>query len=170
MKVISRASSRGLDGFAFFVANLQTGFGPFLAVYFTQAKWTQSDIGFALTVGSLVSLLGQVPGGAFVDAVRSRRFAAGFSVVAIALSAFALAMWPNFLVVLLAMAAHSAASCILTPPSRRSASVSSAMAGRANGSGAMPASRRWATRWRPPAWGPAATTSPTTRCSTSPPP
>ncbi|WP_299653693.1 MFS transporter [Methylobacterium sp.] len=115
MKVISRTSSRGLDGFAFFVANLQTGFGPFLAVYFTQAKWTQSDIGFALTVGSLVSLLGQVPGGAFVDAVRSRRFAAGFSVVAIALSAFALAMWPNFLVVLLAMAAHSAASCILTP-------------------------------------------------------
>ncbi|MCJ2044578.1 MFS transporter [Methylobacterium sp. J-078] len=115
MKVISRASTRGLDGFAFFVANLQTGFGPFLAVYFTQAKWTQSDIGFALTVGSLVSLLGQVPGGAFVDAVRSRRFAAGFSVVAIALSAFALAMWPNFLVVLLAMAAHSAASCILTP-------------------------------------------------------
>ncbi|KQP82727.1 MFS transporter [Methylobacterium sp. Leaf117] len=115
MKVISRTSTRGLDGFAFFVANLQTGFGPFLAVYFTQAKWTQSDIGFALTVGSLVSLLGQVPGGAFVDAVRSRRFAAGFSVVAIALSAFALAMWPNFLVVLLAMAAHSAASCILTP-------------------------------------------------------
>lgn len=115
MKAISRTSSRGLDGFAFFVANLQTGFGPFLAVYFTQAKWTQSDIGFALTIGSLVSLLGQVPGGAFVDAMRSLRFAAGFSVVAIALSAFALAMWPNFLIVLLAMAAHSAASCILTP-------------------------------------------------------
>ncbi|KQT10051.1 ABC transporter permease [Methylobacterium sp. Leaf399] len=115
MTAIARASSRGLDGFTFFVANLQTGFGPFLAVYFTQAQWTQSDIGFALTVGSLVSLLGQVPGGAFVDAVRSRRFSAGVSVVAIAASAFALAMWPNFLIVLLAMAVHSAASCILTP-------------------------------------------------------
>ncbi|MCC0808445.1 MFS transporter [Methylobacterium sp. W2] len=115
MQAVSVTSSRGLDGFAFFVANLQTGFGPFLAVYFTQAQWTQSDIGFALTVGSLVSLLGQVPGGAFVDAVRSRRFAAGLSVVAISLSAFALAMWPSFLIVLLAMAAHSAASCILTP-------------------------------------------------------
>ena len=115
MQVGSVRSSRGLDAFAFFVANLQTGFGPFLAVYFTQAQWTQSDIGFALTVGSLVSLLGQVPGGAFVDAVRSRRFAAGLSVVAISLSAFALAMWPSFLIVLLAMAAHSAASCILTP-------------------------------------------------------
>ncbi len=115
MQAGSVRSSRGLDAFAFFVANLQTGFGPFLAVYFTQAQWTQSDIGFALTVGSLVSLLGQVPGGAFVDAVRSRRFAAGLSVVAISLSAFALAMWPSFLIVLLAMAAHSAASCILTP-------------------------------------------------------
>ena len=97
------------------MANLQTGFGPFLAVYFTQAKWTQSDIGFALTVGSLVSLLGQVPGGAFVDAVRSKRFAAGVAVAAISGSAFALAVWPNFLIVLLAMAAHSAASCVLTP-------------------------------------------------------
>jgi len=112
---VSRASRRGLDAFAFFVANLQTGFGPFLAVYFTQAKWTQSDIGFALTVGSLVSLLGQVPGGAFVDAARSKRFAAGLSVVGIAASALALALWPQFLIVLLAMAVHSAASCILTP-------------------------------------------------------
>ncbi|WP_409566068.1 MFS transporter [Methylobacterium sp. J-059] len=112
---LSRASRRGLDLFAFFVANLQTGFGPFLAVYFTQSKWTQSDIGFALTVGSLVSLLGQVPGGAFVDAMRSKRFAAGVSVTAISASALALALWPNFLIVLLAMAVHSAASCILTP-------------------------------------------------------
>ncbi len=97
------------------MANLQTGFGPFLAVYFSQAKWTQSDIGFALTVGSLVGLLGQVPGGAFVDAARSKRFAAAVATLAVAGSALALAVWPSFLVVLLAMALHSAASCVLTP-------------------------------------------------------
>jgi MFS family permease len=112
---LSTGSRRGLDAFAFFVANLQTGFGPFLAVYFSQAKWTQSDIGFALTVGSLVGLLGQVPGGAFVDAARSKRLAAGVAVAGIAGSALALAVWPSFLVVLLAMALHSAASCVLTP-------------------------------------------------------
>ncbi len=112
---LSTGSRRGLDAFAFFVANLQTGFGPFLAVYFSQAKWTQSDIGFALTVGSLVGLLGQVPGGAFVDAARSKRLAAGVAVIGIAGSALALAVWPGFLVVLLAMALHSAASCVLTP-------------------------------------------------------
>ena len=128
-RTVSAASRRGLDGFAFFVANLQTGFGPFLAVYFSQSKWTQSDIGFALTVGSLVALLGQVPGGAFVDAVRSKRFAAGVAVVGISASALALAVWPSFLIVLLAMAIHSAASCVLTPAI---AAISIRLVGHAN--------------------------------------
>ncbi len=111
----SKASGRGLDAFTFFIANLQTGFGPFLAVYFTQQKWTQSDIGLALTVGGLVSLLGQVPGGAFVDASRSKRFAAAFTAIFVGASAVMLAAFPSYLVVLLAMAIHSAASCVLTP-------------------------------------------------------
>ena len=111
----SRASAFGMDAFAFFIANLQTGFGPFLAVYFTQQKWTQSDIGLALTVGGLVSLLGQVPGGAFVDASRSKRFAAAVSAFWVGASAVMLAAWPTYLVVMLAMAIHSAASCVLTP-------------------------------------------------------
>ena len=111
----SRASARGMDAFAFFIANLQTGFGPFLAVYFTQQKWTQSDIGLALTVGGLVSLLGQVPGGAFVDASRSKRFAAGLSAFWVGASAVMIAAMPTYLVVMLAMAIHSAASCVLTP-------------------------------------------------------
>ncbi|MBB2960829.1 MFS transporter [Methylobacterium sp. R2-1] len=111
----SRRATYGLDAFTFFIANLQTGFGPFLAVYFTQQKWTQSDIGLALTVGSLVSLLGQMPGGAFVDASRSKRFAAGFSAFWVGASAVMLAAFPTYLVVMLAMAIHSAASCVLTP-------------------------------------------------------
>jgi MFS family permease len=127
-RAIAAGSRYGLDAFAFFVANLQTGFGPFLAVYFSQAKWTQSDIGFALTVGSLVALLGQVPGGAFVDVVRSKRFAAAVAVIGISGSAFALAIWPSFPVVLLAMAAHSAASCVLTPAI---AAISIGLVGRA---------------------------------------
>ncbi len=109
------SAARGLDAFTFFIANLQTGFGPFLAVYFTQQKWTQSDIGLALTVGSLVSLLGQMPGGAFVDASRSKRFAAAFSAFWVGASAVMLAAFPTYLIVMLAMAIHSAASCVLTP-------------------------------------------------------
>ena len=63
----SPRSLRGLDWFAFFVADIQTGFGPFLAVYFTTQKWTQVDIGLVLAIGSFASLLGQVPGGWLVD-------------------------------------------------------------------------------------------------------
>ncbi|MBA4037649.1 MAG: MFS transporter, partial [Bradyrhizobium sp.] len=36
----SRGSQRGLDWFIFFLADVQTGFGPFVAVYLTTQKWT----------------------------------------------------------------------------------------------------------------------------------
>src|SRR5512137_2637090 len=69
----SRESLRGLDWFIFFLADVQTGFGPFIAVYLTSQKWTQVDIGLVLSVSGLVSLAGQMPGGAIVDAARSER-------------------------------------------------------------------------------------------------
>ena len=50
----ARASLRGLDWFVFFVANVQTGFGPFISVYLTSRAWTQVDIGIVLSIGSLV--------------------------------------------------------------------------------------------------------------------
>ncbi|MGY2048422.1 MFS transporter [Methylobacterium sp. JK268] len=111
----SAASSRGLDAFTFFVANLQTGFGPFIAVHFTAHQWTQADIGLVLTIGGLFSLFGQVPGGAFVDWVRRKRLVAALSVAIIGASAAGLGLWPSFLIAALAMAAHSVASCTLTP-------------------------------------------------------
>src|SRR5580658_2161263 len=83
----SRRSLRGLDWFIFFVADVQTGFGPFVSVYLTTQRWTQVDIGLVLSVAGLVSLIGQMPGGALVDAVRSERFVAAMAIVAICVSA-----------------------------------------------------------------------------------
>ena len=111
----SRASAHGLDWFSFFLADIQTGFGPFVAVYLTANSWTQVDIGLVLTAGGLVALVGQMPGGALVDAVRSARWAAGLAVVAICVSALAIAVWPIFLMVIGARALHAAASCVLGP-------------------------------------------------------
>jgi MFS family permease len=111
----TRRSLRGLDWFVFFVADVQTGFGPFVAVYLTAQKWTQVDIGLVLTVGSLVSLVGQMPGGALVDAAQSERLVAGLAIVAIAISALAYATSPIFAVILAAAVLHSAASCVLGP-------------------------------------------------------
>jgi predicted MFS family arabinose efflux permease len=111
----STASLHGLDWFVFFVANVQTGFGPFISVYLTARAWTQIDIGLVLTIGGLVALLCQMPGGAIVDAARSERSVAAVAVAAIAVSALAFAAWPTYAIVLFAMVLHSAASCVLGP-------------------------------------------------------
>ena len=46
----------GLDWLNFFVANFQTGFGPFISVYLTSAGWTQGAIGAALSTGTIASM------------------------------------------------------------------------------------------------------------------
>jgi MFS family permease len=111
----SPASQRGLDWFIFFVADVQTGFGPFIAVYLTSQKWTQVDIGLVLSIGGIVSLIAQIPGGLLVDAARSERLVAGVALVVIATSAAAYALMPVFPVVLSAAVMHALASCVLGP-------------------------------------------------------
>jgi predicted MFS family arabinose efflux permease len=111
----SPQSQRGLDCFIFFLADVQTGFGPFIAVYLTTQKWTQVEIGFVLSIAGIIGLLGQMPGGAIVDAARSERVVAGFAVAAIGMSALAYALWPIFPVVSAAAILHALASCVLGP-------------------------------------------------------
>jgi MFS family permease len=111
----SRQSLRGLDWFIFFVADVQTGFGPFVSVYLTTQRWTQVDIGLVLSATGFVSLIGQMPGGALVDAARSERFVAGFAVAAICVSALFYAAVPIFPLVLAGSVLHALASCVLGP-------------------------------------------------------
>ena len=94
---------------------MQTGFGPFIAVYLTTEKWTQVEIGLILSVSGLTSLLGQMPGGALVDWARSERLVAGLAVAAIGVSALAYAVWPIFPIVLCAALLHAVSSCVLGP-------------------------------------------------------
>jgi len=57
------ASLHGLDGVNFFLAGVLAGFGPYVAVYLADQKWTQEKIGFVLSASALAGLLSQVPGG-----------------------------------------------------------------------------------------------------------
>jgi MFS family permease len=111
----SRQSLRGLDWFIFFLADVQTGFGPFIAVYLTTEKWTQAEIGLVLSIGSIVGLIGQMPGGAIIDAARSERLVAALAIVTIGCAALAYAAWPILPVVMIAATLHAAASCVLGP-------------------------------------------------------
>jgi len=111
----SRKSLRGLDWFIFFVADVQTGFGPFVSVYLTAQRWTQFDIGLILSAAGFVALIGQIPGGALVDAARSERFVAGAAIVAICVSALIYAAFPIFPMILAGSVLHALASCVLGP-------------------------------------------------------
>ena len=99
----------------FFVADVQTGFGPFVAVYLTTHKWTQVEIGFALTLGTMTSLISQLPAGALVDSMRNKRTAASGALVGIIIAALLLAYLPHQLPVLVAQMLHGFASCVITP-------------------------------------------------------
>jgi MFS family permease len=115
VKAPSRASQRGLDWFAFFIADMQTGFGPFLSVYLTTQKWTQVDIGFVLAVGSIAGLLSQIPGGWIVDWAGSKLRAAGAAVAAIGISALLIGLAPIFAAIVAAKLLHVGASSVLGP-------------------------------------------------------
>ena len=108
-------SLRGLDWLNFFVANAQTGFGPFIAVYLTTEAWTQVEIGEVLSLGTAAAMLSQIPGGAVVDRLRDKRVAAGAAGVAVAVSAILFAAVPTKFGVMLAEVLHSFASCMLGP-------------------------------------------------------
>jgi MFS family permease len=111
----SPQSLRGLDWFIFFLADVQTGFGPFIAVYLTTQKWTQVEIGFVLSIGGIIGLIGQMPGGAIVDAVRSEKLVAGIAVAVIGCCALGYAALPILPVVMTAATLHAMASCVLGP-------------------------------------------------------
>src|SRR6201990_3142325 len=107
---LSARGPRALDLLNFFVADVQTGFGPFVAVYLTAHKWTQVQIGFALTTGTIVGLLAQIPAGALVDATPNKRATACGALIGVIVAALLLALQPTQLPVIVAQVLHAFAS------------------------------------------------------------
>jgi MFS family permease len=99
----SFASLRGLDGVNLFLAGALSGFGPYVAVYLAEQKWTQQSIGFVLTAGGFAGLLSQLPGGALLDAIRSKRIAVALGAAMVAAGALIIEVRPSFPLVLAAL-------------------------------------------------------------------
>jgi len=68
-----RRSVLALEGTNFFLADVQTGLGPFMAAYLAGAGWKPARVGLALTVGGVITVLLQTPAGAIVDRLRAKR-------------------------------------------------------------------------------------------------
>src|SRR5215831_15942207 len=112
---ISRQSRQGLDWMNFFLADVQTAFGAFVAFYLAGLGWPKDQVGLALTVGTLAGVISQIPGGALVDAQRWKRGLAAIGIGMLCASALILALLPNFALVFLAEILHGVTAGIITP-------------------------------------------------------
>lgn len=94
-------SVRALEASNFFLADVQTGLGPFLAAYLASSGWAPGRVGFALTLSGIITVVLQTPAGAFVDRVRAKRtvLAVGIGVLACGalLLAYSTAPWIVYL-------------------------------------------------------------------------
>jgi len=111
----SRRSLRGLDALNFLLANVQTGVGPFLAIYLAGYNWNEERVGLALTVGGIAGILTQTPAGALVDSLRSKRAMVGVAIVALAAGALLTAFCPSFWPVIGAQALIGGTSSVFLP-------------------------------------------------------
>src|ERR1700751_4212264 len=80
----SPQSRHGLDWLNFFLAD---------------QGWSEENVGFVLTAGGLSGVVGQLPGGALVDAMRRKRLLIAVGTLMIAASAVLLALSRDFLAV-----------------------------------------------------------------------
>jgi MFS family permease len=96
----SARSQRGLDWLNFFIADVETAFGPFISVYLAQHGWTQGAIGTVLTVNTAVALATQTPAGALVDWMRRKRLVIAACLVLIAAGSLLIGLFPAYLPVM----------------------------------------------------------------------
>ena len=112
---ISKESRQGLDWLNFFLADIQTGFGAFVAFYLADLGWDKGEVGLALSAGTVAGLIAHLPGGALVDWVPWKRGLAAIGIVTIAGSALILAFAPTFGLVFVAEMLHGITGGIVTP-------------------------------------------------------
>lgn len=74
----SRQSLFGINAVNFFLAELSGVVGPFLAVYLKQTQWNYAHVGWALSAGTLGTLLFQTPAGFICDVVKWRKLLLAF--------------------------------------------------------------------------------------------
>jgi MFS family permease len=111
----SARSRHGLDWTNFFIADVQTGFGTFVAFYLAGLGWSQESVGFALSLSGFAGVLSQIPGGALADAAPWKRGLVATGVTMICGSALILALAPKPAMVFAAQLLQGLSAGFITP-------------------------------------------------------
>lgn len=105
-----------LDALNLFLADVQSGLGPFLGIYLlTVPGWDPAKIGLVMTIGGLVGLAVQTPIGAFIDKTHHKRAVVVAAAVAIGIGAFMITVDPSFQVIAAAQVVTGIAGAVFPP-------------------------------------------------------
>jgi len=112
---ISPRSRYGLDWTNFFISDVQTSFGSFVAFYLAGLHWSKPDVGMVLTIGGLAAVISLIPGGALADEIAHKRLLIACGIVSLAGTALIYALAPSFGMVVIAELLHGTTAGLIGP-------------------------------------------------------
>ena len=108
-----KGSIRALRALNFFIADVQNGMGPYMALFLqSSVHWGPAQIGSALAAGNIAQVLAQTPAGALIDRLRQKRALLLVGIGLIALAVLATAFFTNRAVVMSGQALIGTAGAI----------------------------------------------------------
>lgn len=108
--------NKPLIGANFFAGDVAGGIGPYLAIYLLAIQhWSPGQIGIALALGSITTVIAQAPAGGLIDAVKWKRFLLVGCAFAIAASTLGIIFFRADIVIYAAQIAIGLASAFLGP-------------------------------------------------------
>jgi MFS family permease len=108
----AKVSLRALN---FFMADMQSGIGPFVGVFLLAHGWLNGSIGSVMTIGSIAGVLITAPAGAWVDSSRHKRWLVVISGLAAVLASSTILISQSFWPVALSQVATAIAGAAVGP-------------------------------------------------------
>jgi MFS family permease len=112
--VTTRAKS-SLRALNFFMADMQSGLGPFVGVFLLAHGWRNGSIGSVMTIGSIAGVLITAPAGAWVDSSRNKRWLVVISGLAAVFASAMILISQSFWPVALSQVATAIAGAAVGP-------------------------------------------------------
>jgi predicted MFS family arabinose efflux permease len=102
-----------LDWLNFFLADVQAGVGPFLAIYLLSSQhWDPGKIGVVMTIAGIATVAARTPFGALIDWTHWKRALIVAAAVAVAVGAVGMSLFPNFWLVATAQTVIASADAV----------------------------------------------------------
>ncbi len=96
MRQNRQQSLRALDWLNFFMADVSTGIGPFLAIYLTATRhWSPASVGVVVSSQSIATVLAQGPTGWIVDWSQQKKWLVICGAAAVAAGCYGIVQAPN---------------------------------------------------------------------------